>query len=118
MTELIREQMIAMGLMVCGGLSAGVVYEFFYRLRLRLAKIPGKTYPVRVLSAGLQILGLVLIGYGTSVFIYASSYGKITFQGIVCFFIGLILWHKLLFTENVEIRDGEEGEQTPGVRKE
>jgi len=110
MTELIGRQLLAMGLMICGGISAGMVYGLFGSIRKRLKS--------RILACGAEMISLAAVGYLTSIFLYASHYGKITFQGIVCFFCGLILWRKLIFTEDGEMFHGEEGEQTPGIREE
>jgi len=109
-TELIRHQLFSMGLMVCGGMASGMVYGFFGAFRARLKS--------RILSGAVQLFALVLAGYCASVFFYAGHYGKITFQGAACFLAGVVLWKKLIFTEDGETVHGKEGEQASGVREE
>ena len=112
MTALIEMQLRSMGLMVCAGLAAGVVYEFFSQLQRRLGK--GHAW-----SKGLlRLFSLGLIGYSTSVFLYVSQYGKISLPAFACFFAGVGLWRKLIFTEDTGRLYGKEGEQTAGIRKE
>lgn len=114
MTQLIADQLGAMGLMACSGMAAGIVYEFFSRLKKMMEKIrlPG------VFAGAVEITGLLLIGWCSSVFFYYSNGGKITMQGIACFFIGLLIWRKLIYTEDGVKEYGQEGNQTAGIREE
>ena len=47
MTELIREQLGAMGLMACGGMAAGLVYELFSGIAVLLRKTDPPSSPAR-----------------------------------------------------------------------
>lgn len=104
MTNLMEKQLLIMGVMVYCGLAAGLVDHTVFLFRKRFIKR-------RWISGIVQVLGLVLIGWCIGKFLYYSSYGKITFLGVVCFFIGLWLWRKFL------CKDTEDGE-TQWQRKE
>ncbi|MGN1413580.1 MAG: hypothetical protein ACI4WY_04965 [Anaerovoracaceae bacterium] len=123
MTELIREQLGAMGLMACGGMAAGLLYELFYSVAalFRKTDFQGSTGKYRVygiLAGILEVTGLFLIGWCSSVFLYYSSDGKITLQGIVSFFAGLWIWKKQVHMKEGEKEYGEERKSAAGIRKE
>ena len=89
MTELIRSQLLIMGVMIYCGLAAGLINEVFFLFRRRFAK-------KKWMDGILQIFGCVLIGVLIGKFLYYCNWGKITFAEIVCFLIGLWLWRKYL----------------------
>ena len=123
MTELIREQLGAMGLMACGGMAAGLVYEFFSGMAgcLRKTDSPGvpPKHRVRGILAGmLEVAGFLLIGWCSSIFLYYSSGGKLTLQGILSFFAGLWVWKKQVYTKEGENEYGKERKPAAGIREE
>ena len=79
-----------MGVMLYCGLTAGLVDEVITLFRQRFIK-------KKWLSGTVQIIGYVMIGFLTGKFLYVCNWGKITWEGIVCFLIGLWLWKKYLY---------------------
>ena len=123
MTELIQEQLGAIGLMVCGGMAAGLVYELFARLAELLRKtdspdVTMKCRVYRILSGMTEVTGLLLIGWCSSIFLFYSSEGKITMQGIASYIAGLWIWKKQVSTKEGEKEYGKEREQAAGIREE
>lgn len=102
MTELIRQQLVSGGLMLCCGMTAGLVWQLFVSIR----RLRAKSFVPAFL---LEVVPMVLIGYCITEFLYYSSWGKIAPQDVVCFFTGLWLWRNVY---------GEEGESASGVREE
>ena len=123
MTELIREQLGTIGLMACGGMTAGLIYEFISVIAAILRKTdhPGISEKSRVrgiLAGMLEAAGMMLIGWCSSVFLYYSSGGKLTMQGILSFFAGLWVWKKQVYTKEGENEYGKERKPAAGIREE
>ena len=123
MTQLIREQLSAIGLMACGGMAAGLIYECISVIAdiLRKTDSPdiSEKSRVRGLLAGVvEAAGLLLIGWCSSVFLYYSSGGKLTIQGILSFFAGLWIWKKQVYTKEGEKEHGKERKPAAGIREE
>ena len=123
MTELIREQLGAMGLMACSGMTGGLIYEIISVFAGILRKtdspcISEKSRVRGVLAGMLEVAGLLLIGWCSSVFLYYSSGGKLTIQGILSFFAGLWIWKKQVYTKEGEREHGEERKPAAGIREE
>lgn len=90
MTELIKSQLLVMGVMIYCGLAAGLVNDFASLFRRRFAK-------KKWINGILQAAGYVLAGFLVAKFLYYCNWGEITFEGIVCFLIGLWLWRKFFY---------------------
>ncbi|MCI6012668.1 MAG: hypothetical protein PUK54_01030 [Firmicutes bacterium] len=113
MTDLIRSELEEMGLMLCGGMTAGIVYGRFINLCEILGRTDGQVQCAlkKLRSAAIMIIeitGILLIGWCTSLFVYYSSSGEITLQGVICFFAGIWIWRNWIEKRNGEKKNGEE----------
>ena len=112
MTELIQRQLITIFFMSICGLNIGLVTDIF-KVFVRYL-LGNKKYLVVII----YILETIVMAYLIQEYSFFCQNGKITFMGIVAFFIGLLLWYKYFYGI---ISLGEEHEQkrkeAPRVRK-
>lgn len=110
MTELIRSQLMIIGIMLCCGLCGGLIHEVFRRFEeLRKARAWQK--------AILEGIYFACMGFLYSEFSFYCDNGKLTFLGIFSFACGLWLWRRIFCGILFMGEDNEKREKTKDKAK-
>ena len=87
MTELIRSQLNIFFVMTLGGMAAGLVLDVFEAFsQIRCAGKLG--------AAAAELIAWITVGFLVSEFMFFCDNGKVSFEGIMSFIAGLLLWKK------------------------
>lgn len=102
MTILIKKQLLTIAIMCLGGTAAGLINDVFRLFEKRFFRNS------KIIRGVIVVAEAIVIAYLFGEYSFLCQNGKITFIGIVSFFVGLLLWHKY-FCDIISI--GEENEQ-------
>ena len=88
MSELLKAQLLIMGVMGAGGIAAGLVYDVFESF----SGIHGLRSWKRWLT---ELFAFACIGVMSGEFLYRCDHGKLTFLSFCAFVMGLLLYKKI-----------------------
>ena len=95
MTTLIKSQLLTAAVMLCGGMTAGLindVFSLFARRFIKTTNARGRRARNVVKLAGYGVIGMVLADFA----MYCQN-GKVTLLGAVFLLAGIRLWRKYFY---------------------
>ena len=91
MTVLMNKQLTVMLYMTVCGLGTGMIIDIF---KIFVRRFFDKNTLATIF---IGIIEAVVIAYFIEEYMFFCQHGKISFTGIVSFFIGLLLWYKYFY---------------------